>query len=175
MGNYYEGSLRFELKDFPGKVLRLLYFLDGRGESQNTSIPEEFKDIEFLHHPNWKYATFEMYQDKELYTLYVRFCMKGYRIEFDLGQSIVDYFKPYCVIEKDNPFGYLGSVEDEDDTYFKMFYANDDAVKEEQKKRNNICNGCEWYNPSEVPLCKDYSICKRAYCLGRSGFSAEGS
>lgn len=101
------------------------------------------------------------------YCFEVRFCMKHYMWDFDLGEAIVEYFKPYVDISlyNDGNGGYIGHIDDEDSTYFKTFYV-DEEHHPVTKARLPICGGC----PLEVNsgTCENFWLCERAYNLGKN-------
>ena len=82
-------------------------------------------------------------------------------------QDIYDFLYPYfnsdILDEADG--GYIGTIEDEDGTYRKEFYANYERFNKIIENREYLCKGC--YKKMDGSLCNDWKYCKRAYDIGR--------
>lgn len=197
MGNYFEGNLFIVLKkDIPKELKDALIQLSNCNEKtiptqyakepcfqhERWNYPSfsfgylakadetdivKYIDIEYEEYHSCENDDFELKKeyDKILekfcaYYVEIRFCMKGYQ---KLGELYVDWLRPYMDLNKD--FNYLGEIEDEDSTYHKKFYANEELLKQEENQRNYLCKDC----PNKIDgLCDFYSICKRAYNIGKN-------
>lgn len=76
------------------------------------------------------------------YEVSVSFCMKHYKEEFDLGEAMVDFFRPYLDRSMYGTDGYIGNIQDEDSTYDQDFFvaeskpsSNAMSVSEEVKNQ----------------------------------------
>ena len=59
----------------------------------------------------------------------------------------------------------MGTVKDEDFTYCKDFYLDEEVLKKEKEARSPICGDCDLDKPNS--LCNYYKHCLRAYTKGR--------
>lgn len=178
MGNYYEGEMVFILRhDTPTEIiddLRTLakyrrqcsaYNEDTFGILQKTKW---FKHERF-YYPNYYFETYSCMHGSTGYVFKVVFYIEGYVIERDdLGKDIYNTLKPYIDEPAYDIYNcqYLGKVHDEDGTYNKTFYVNEDKAKQEMEKRKYLCNSkCHIWNKND--LCDNYKICHRAYLIGQ--------
>ena len=185
MGNYYEGEMVFILRhDTPTEIIddlrtlakhRMLcndYSEDAFGILQKTKW---FKHERF-YYPNYYFKTYSRMHGNTGYIFKAVFCMKGYIIDRDdLGQDIYDTLKPYIdTTAYDTSNGEnLGRIYDEDGTYDKIFYADEDIRKQEMKRRKHLCNPhCHSYK--ENYLCDQYEACNRAYLIGQGVIDVKG-
>lgn len=195
MGNYFEGDLFIvlkkdipdELKDaliqlsnwnskeIPTKYEKEPCFQHERWDNPVFSFgyfvgPDEhgyYLQVDYLDYQNSEKEDEDLKKefDKMLehfcgYYVKINFCMKGYQ---HLGELYVDWLRPY--MNQSVEFNYLGEIEDEDSTYHKKFYANEELLKQEEDKRAYLCNDC----PNKIDgLCNFFETCKRAYDLGKN-------
>ena len=66
--------------------------------------------------------------------------------------------------EENYALGYLGTIKDEDHTYHKSFYLDEEVLRKEKEARAVICERCKKDMPDT--LCDDYKFCFRAYTKG---------
>lgn len=177
MGNYYEGKMIFILRnDIPMDIVNDLYILNTCSKFDENCKKDDsvaLKDTrwfkhERFHDPDYYFHQVRDASDKRNYILHITFEMKGCVIDGDdLGQDIYNVLKPYIdetAYDMSNG-GYIGRIHDEDDTYDKMFYVNEDILKQEMEKRKYLCNQhCGGYK--ENCLCDRYAGCSRAYIHG---------
>ena len=179
MGNYYEGTMIFILRnDIPMDIVNDLYMLNTCSKFDEDCKKDDFialKDTMWFKHQRFHYPNYYFHQvqdkcNKKKYILHITFEMKGYVIDGnDLGQDIYDTLKPYIdesAYADISNGGYIGRIYDEDDTYDKTFYADEDILKQEIKRRKYLCNqDCGDYK--ENCLCDRYEACNRAYLIGQ--------
>lgn len=172
IGNYYEGTLVFPLrKDLPEDLLHDLTLIgSGKECIKNDLQCERLKESKWINHcraishPSY---TFEYYDS--IWFFNANFSMKGYMYDGDdLGQDIYDFLYPYLdqKIFSAPDGGYLGLVEDEDETYRKEFYADYTQFNKIVESRQFLCKKCDIH--IEGSLCKYWHLCKRAYEIGKS-------
>lgn len=176
MGNYYEGTLTFILRnDTPVEIINDLYKLSHCSDQCEDYVKEDFKILQntkWFKHKRFNYPQYQFikhdFDNRGTYELFIQFCMKGYIDgDDDLGQDIYDTLKPYIdTTAYDTSNGEnLGNIHDEDGTYDKTFYADEDILKQEIKRRKYVCNqDCGGYK--ENCLCDRYAGCRRAYIRG---------
>lgn len=170
MGNYYEGHLTFYFKkDIPKDLLLDLYKFNQREikKEQLTVL----RDTKWIQHERFNYPSYYTYKEdsSDSYVFCVDFYMKGYLLGGnDLGESICDVLKPYLDEQSYDMSagGFIGRICDEDDSYDKSFYINDEFFKKEMERRSYICNKDCWYF-WDKRLCDRYKWCERVYKLGR--------
>jgi len=97
-------------------------------------------------------------------------CCTKYYIQEKLESIILDIInnlKEYTFeYENLQNAGYVGEIEDEDNTYYKQFFCREDILPQILEQRSILCNKeCPLYR--ENCLCEDYSKCNRAYEIGR--------
>lgn len=169
MGNYYEGRMTFNLKkDLPKELLYELKILSS-GSEHSTEYFKVLKDTKWLRHERYDYPEYILYIEDRCYVFDIKFCMKGYRYEgYNLGEDIYEFLKQY--IDKSmydmSGGGYIGRIQDEDETYDKTFYVDYDLFYNEIERRKFLCNKDCWYF-RENNLCDKYTVCERAYELGK--------
>lgn len=173
MGNYYEGKLIFELKrNLPDELLHDLSVLVSERSCDRDIKPllqhRELKESKWMNHYRALYPTYTLEFSEGVWFLTASFCMKGYMcLGEDLGQDIYDFLYPYfdSSILDEVDGGYLGTIEDEDGTYRKEFYANYEQFNKIIESREYLCKDC--YKKMDGSLCDDWKYCKRAYDIGR--------
>lgn len=178
MGNYYEGEMVFILRhDTPTEILDDLRILAEHRMLFNDYSEDAFRILpktkwfkhERFYYPNYYFQTYSRMHGNTGYIFKAVFCMKGYIIDRDdLGQDIYDTLKPYIDTTAYNISNgeNLGRIYDEDDTYNRTFYADENKVRQEMEKRKYLCNSkCHIWNKND--LCINYKICHRAYLLGQ--------
>ena len=178
MGNYYEGRLTFYLKkDIPEELVYDLYELSkDEIKKENLSFLKNTKWIqhERFSYPHYYFESAVSDEGIKCWNLEIDFCMKGYQLGFDLGSSIYDVLKPY-IEERLYDMSYggsIGHIEDEDDTYDKIFYIDEELLEKEMERRSYICNKDCWYF-RDKRLCDRYKWCERVYKLGRESVYEE--
>lgn len=202
MGNYFEGTLRFGFNNDPNDELFNDLNLLNKGVRDKEKYSKTMQESEWFKHERWDYPGFDLDgcwknkndetdffylnvdSEKELekddmkcfekvcYILTVNFCMKGYRKNGDLGEMIVDYFRPYCDEELYNPENtYIGTIQDENSTYSRDFYLDKSHMKILDEKKeytiNMICPECPKNNYVGIEFCRQWKDCLRAYELGK--------
>ena len=176
MGNYYEGTLCFALRnDTPVEIINDLYKLSHCCDQCKDYVKEDFEMLQntkWFKHKRFNYPQYQFIKhelaDRITYELLIEFCMKGYREGGDdLGQDIYDTLKPYIdELSYDLIDGYIGNIYDEDGTYNRTFYVNEEKLKKRMEKRKYLCNSkCHLYHKDR--LCIHYKICHRAYLIGK--------
>lgn len=191
MGNYYKGALTFVLKnDTPVEIVNNLHqlsYCSDHGEDYVRDYFKTLKDTKWFKHkrfnyPQYKFTQYDLSADRSIYEIFIRFCMKGYMDnDDDLGQDIYDTLKPYIDESEYDDIsngGYIGRIYDEDCTYDKTFYVNEDRLMEEMERRKHVCNP-HCYSYKEKCLCDQYAACNRAYVRGlkdgKSGIVHDGT
>lgn len=177
MGNYYEGEMVFILRhDTPTEIIDDLKTL-----ATHRMLCHDYNEDAFVilkktkwfkhkrfYYPNYYFKTYSRMHGNTGYIFKAVFCMKEYMIDRDdLGQDIYDTLKPYIdTTAYDTSNGEnLGRIYDEDGTYDKTFYADEDIFKQEVERRKYICSQeCGGYK--ENCLCDRYAGCRRAYVRG---------
>lgn len=107
--------------------------------------------------------------DSTSITINIECCTKYYiqeNIE-SIISNIIDNLKEY-MFEYNNlqDAGYVGTIGDEDNTYYKQFFCREDILPQILEQRSKLCNKeCPLF--IENCLCEDYSMCNRAYEIGR--------
>ena len=186
MGNYYKGALTFILqKDTPVELINDLHklsYCSDHGEDYRTEDFKILQDTKWFKHKRFKYpkytiTRYDFDSRRSIYEIFIQFCMKGYMDDDDdLGQDIYDALKPYIDEYEYNDIshgGYIGRIYDENCTYDKTFYVNEDIRKQEMKRRKHLCNPhCHSYK--ENYLCDQYEACNRAYLIGQGVIDVKG-
>lgn len=107
--------------------------LSSQINNQSSTLPAEILQEKILQEIN----------DKGIpcigYELQVNFCMKLYTFDFDLGKSIVDFFRPYLDSSMYDGAKCIGSIHDEDGYYCEEFFVDDiDCIAEERSSSNVV-------------------------------------
>lgn len=189
MGNYFQGTVIFKLKSNLGNEIEsFLKWLSSGMEESNLSDFPSFKDHEYFKKKHYDYPRFEYgvvilvegdewlfpYDDEikeygfnqsDITGKYLKIsvCMKGYDNHIE---SFMKLIRPYIDNRAAN---YVGEIHDEDGLYNKRFYVDEKKLVEEIKNREYLCADCEYNSP--LTLCDYYTICKRAYNMGRKDVS----
>lgn len=184
MGNYYEGILTIPLlknisEDLKKALIGLSYW------KETIEKPKLWEKESCFQHERWDspkmsfgfilksgYLEYEgePIEDETLYSkdfwndligyyFQLNFCMKNYN---NLGELYVEWLRPYVNTE----YGYLGNIHNEDQSYNKDFFINEDIFKQEIKDREYLCKSCDKF--ISTCLCKNYFYCCRAYNLGKN-------
>jgi len=77
--------------------------------------------------------------------------------------KIIERFRPF---KSKNSKNYIGSISDENQTYYKSFWWDVDVLNTEIENRKYLCEGCQYHKFREE-LCSRFEICKRAFNLGK--------
>lgn len=77
--------------------------------------------------------------------------------------KIIERFRPFKSKDSEN---YIGLISDENQTYYKSFRWDNNALNAEIKSREYLCKDCEYHKFREE-LCSRFEICNRAFNLGK--------
>lgn len=93
-------------------------------------------------------------------------CNTKYFKEYNDEEKIIKIIERFRLFKSKDSENRIGSISDEDQTYYKSFWWDVDALNAEIKSREYLCEGCEYHKFREE-LCSRFEICERAFKLGK--------
>ena len=176
MGNYYTGSVAFELKKDTDKIKVLESLMEYKHTDDNDFLKSEIGksglyerlNIDLGYKVGDQYYTEVENNTFDSYVVVINVCSKAFRDKHkDAMTLMLDYLRD-DIVQSEDP---IGQVYDEDSTFNKVYFTSKELenafIERVSEIRKTVCTGCEWNNPEYY--CEHYERCNAAFNRGARG------